>query len=394
METITAKQVPAILEAALPFAPVFIHGPNGIGKTAVLNHHARRVFKSVAIKKLQYEAKMGERNAEVVAKLIEEIKSLEPHQIKLVDDVRLGNIDLLDLSGLPHVVDEQMKRAVGDFWPQRDPITGEKIWCILYVDEFTQGGREKQTACQQLTDTGKIGSFILAGHKQSDPNCEHGLVLIVGSGNRQKDRANSHGMGMQTGTRWTHFTMMPDLDSWLEWADTVGLNPLVTSFNKMMTVGGEPYLFKLDPAQKHEHPTGPCPRTWERLAHVLDAGLSTEIERPVIEGIVGEEAAVAFIAVKHAAQAVDVEQALTDPTNATIPQETGHQFAAASLLIRLANASNFGNIITYLSRIGEGEFTSPEILVFVVEAIKRRQVELADTKEYRDFALQWADIRS
>ena len=394
METITAKQVPDVLEATLPFAPVFIHGPNGIGKTQVLNRCVRRVFKKVAVKKLQHEVATGERNAEVVAEVIKEIESLDADQIRLCDDVRLGNIDLLDLSGLPHVVDERMKRAVGDFWPQRDPDTGKKVWVILYVDEFTQGGREKQTGFQQVQDTGRIGSFVLAGHKVSDPNCEHGLALIVGSGNRQKDRANSHGMGMQTGTRWTHFTMMPDLDAWLEWADSVNLNPLVTSFNKMMTVGGEPYLFRLDPTQQHEHPTAPTPRTWERVAHVLDGGLPVDIERSVIEGIVGEEAAVAFIAVKHAAQSIDVEQALTDPTNATIPQDTGHQFAAASLLIRLANASNFENVITYLSRVADGEFTSPEILVFVVEAIKRRQPELADTVAYRDFALQWADIRS
>lgn len=394
MEYITAKDLPTVLEEHLPFANVFIHGPNGIGKTAVLSRCTRRVFKKVAVKKLQHEVATGERDAAVVADVIKEIESLDADQIKLADDVRIGNIDLLDLSGLPHVVDKRMKRAVGDFWPQPDPVTGKKIWVILYLDEFTQGGREKQTGTQQLTDTGRIGSYRLAGHKVSDPNCEDGLVLIVGSGNRQSDRANSHGMGMQTGTRWTHFTMMADLDAWLVWADSVNLNPLVCSFLKMMTVGGESYLFRLDPAQKHQHPTAPTPRTWERLAHVLDAGLSAKTERAGIEGIVGEEAAVAFIAVKHAAQSIDVEQALTDPTNAAIPQDTGYQFAAASLLIRLANASNFANVITYLSRVGDGEFTSPEILVFVVEAIKRRQPELADTVAYRDFALQWADVRS
>ena len=52
------------------------------------------------------------------------------------------------------------------------------------------------------------------------------------------------------------------------------------------------------------------------------------------------------------------------------------------------------NIVTYLSRHGEGGWTSPEIMVFVVEAIKRRVPILAETATYRDWSLKWADIRS
>ena len=96
----------------------------------------------------------------------------------------------------------------------------------------------------------------------------------------------------------------------------------------------------------------------------------------------------------HAARSINIDEALIDPENAEIPQEVGHQFATASLLIRRANTENFDNIVKYVERVGDGEFSTPEIGVFVVEAIKRRVPVLAETVTYRDFSLRWADIRA
>ena len=115
---------------------------------------------------------------------------------------------------------------------------------------------------------------------------------------------------------------------------------------------------------------------------------------PIYSGLVGEEAARAYISIAHAARSISIGEALVDPDNAPVPTEVGHQFAAASLLIRRATKDNFANIVTYLSRHGEGGWTSPEIMVFVVEAIKRRVPLVAETVTYRDWSLKWADIRS
>ena len=111
-------------------------------------------------------------------------------------------------------------------------------------------------------------------------------------------------------------------------------------------------------------------------------------------GIVGEEAARAYLALVHAARSIDVEAALNDPANADIPTEVGHQFAAASLLIRRATIDNFDSVVQYVERVGEGGFSSPEIAVFVVEAIARRNPVMAETSTYRDFAIRWQNIRA
>tara|TARA_R110000824_G_scaffold135182_2_gene298284 strand:+ start:24 stop:1148 length:1125 start_codon:yes stop_codon:yes gene_type:complete len=301
---------------------------------------------------------------------------------------RAGDYDLLDYAGLPYVEDGIQRRASPDIWPGVG--ASGKVWGLLFLDEFTQAGREKQTVMQRLFDEGRVGDYVLPGHHKSDPNCERGLVLIVLAGNRQSDRANSQGMGTQTGSRVIHTVLEPSVSDWIDWANGNDVDPTVTALVRQCPE----YLFKLDPSQKTEVPTGSTPRTLVFLSNLAKQCPPPELETQLYIGAVGEECARAYIALVHAARSINVEEALTNPEGADIPQEVGHQFAAASLLIRRANPDNFANVIRYVERVGEGGFASPEIAVFVVEAIKRRTPLVAETAAYRDFCLKWADIRS
>ena len=60
---------------------------------------------------------------------------------------RAGDYDLLDYAGLPYVEDGIQRRASPDIWPGVG-VSG-KVWGILFLDEFTQAGREKQTVMQR-----------------------------------------------------------------------------------------------------------------------------------------------------------------------------------------------------------------------------------------------------
>ena len=301
---------------------------------------------------------------------------------------RAGDYDLLDYAGLPYVEDGIQRRASPDIWPGVG--ASGKVWGILFLDEFTQAGREKQTVMQRLFDEGRVGDYVLPGHHKSDPNCERGLVLIVLAGNRQSDRANSQGMGTQTGSRVIHTVLEPSVEDWINWANDNDVDPTVTALVRQCPE----YLFKLDAQQKTEVPTGSTPRTLVFLSNLVKQCPPPELEVQLYIGAVGEECARAYIALVHAARSINVEEALTNPEGADIPQEVGHQFAAASLLIRRANPDNFANVIRYVERVGENGFASPEIAVFVVEAIKRRTPLVAESAAYRDFCLKWADIRS
>jgi hypothetical protein len=381
---IAPKLIGEFIDVNLPYRPVFFHGPPGIGKTQKIKEYCSNpeAFKRIAEKHLRRRGIWGQHK--------DEIASIA--EVRVDDTLRLGNVDLLDLGGLPYVEEGVMKRAVPEFWLG---VKEEgKVFGFLYLDEYTHAGREKQTAAQQLIDNGTSGNYRLPGHSVSDPDCELGLVFIIASGNRQSDKSNSHGMGNQTGTRFTHATVSPTsegfVEGWLEWAAGADVHPSVLAFIRQSP--GD--LFNLDPNQKEEHPTAATPRTWEAVSHIVKDNPPISIEFASYAGIVGEQAARSFVAILHAARSINVDEALVDPANASIPAEIGHQFAAASLLIRRATIDNFDNVIEYVERIGDGEFSSPEIAVFVVDAIVRRQPVLAETSSYRDFTIRWSEISS
>ena len=368
---VTPSQLTDVLATILSagLVPMVWSAP-GVGKSHIINNDLVNVYDQIA-------------TAVAKGRGI----TLQPG-VAQVWERRAGDYDLLDYAGLPYVQDGIQRRASPDIWPGVG--ASGKVWGLLFLDEFTQAGREKQTVMQRLFDEGRVGDYVLPGHHKSDPECKLGLVLIVLAGNRQSDRANSQGMGTQTGSRVVHITLEPSVEDWIDWANGNDVDPTVTALVRQCPE----YLFKLDPAQKTEVPTGATPRTLVFLSNLVKQCPPPELEAQLYIGAVGEEAARAYIALVHAARSINVEEALTNPEGADIPQEVGHQFAAASLLIRRANPDNFANVVRYVERVGEGGFASPEIAVFVVEAIKRRTPLVAESATYRDFCLRWADIRS
>jgi len=375
---VTPSQLTGALQTILSagLVPMVWSAP-GVGKSHIINNDLIGRFSEIA------QAIAKSRGIEI-----------EPGTPQ-VWERRTGDYDLLDYAGLPYVHDGIQRRATSDIWPGVVVVTGKtkdgKVWGILFLDEFTQGGREKQNVIQRLFDEGQVGDYKLPGHPKADPNCELGLVLIVLAGNRQSDRANSQGMGTQTGSRVIHTVLEPSVPDWIDWANGNDVDPTVTALVRQCPE----YLFKLDPSQKTEVPTGSTPRTLVYLSNLVKQCPPPELEVQLYIGAVGEECARAYIALVHAARSIDVEEVLRgNPDGADIPQEVGHQFAAASLLIRRGNVDNFDSVVRYVERVGEGEFASPEIAVFVVEAIKRRTPLVAESAAYRDFCLRWADIRS
>ena len=359
----TPKGLVPLLKATVGVAPVMIWGAPGIGKTQIIQDNVEDIFAAAA-------ADRG-------------IKVSKDAKVELFER-RINDYDLLDFGGLPFNDGGVQRRAVPDIWPG---VAGDrKVYGVLFLDEFAQAAREKQTIIQRLFDEGRIGDYVLPGHPKSDPTGERGLVFIVLASNRQSDRANSHGVGSQTGTRLIHVTFEPDTSDWIDWANANNIDPTVVAFIRQQPE----YLHKLDPKQT----TGATPRGWAILSKIVGKALPSSIEMIAYAGVVGEEAARAYLALIHAARSINIDEALVDPEGAEIPQEVGHQFATASLLIRRATTENFDNIVRYVERVGAGEFSTPEIAVFVVEAIKRRAPVLAETVTYRDFSLRWADIRS
>ena len=182
---IKPSQLVEALCLTVPYSPAMIWGAPGVGKSQIIQGGIDKIFAAAA----------KGRNVPAGVKPV-------------LFERRINDYDLLDFAGLPHIVDGVQKRALPDLWPGVG--SDEPVYGILFWDEFTQGGREKQTVGQRVLDEGRVGDYVLPGHPKADPDCKLGLVVMVLAGNRQSDRANSHGMGTQTGSRLVHFTLAPD----------------------------------------------------------------------------------------------------------------------------------------------------------------------------------------
>ena len=167
----TPRGLVPLLKATTGVAPVMIWGAPGIGKTQIIQDNVEEIFSAAA----------KDRG----------IKVPEGAKVELFER-RVNDYDLLDFGGLPYNDDGVQRRATPDIWPGVE--AGGKVYGVLFLDEFAQAAREKQTVIQRLFDEGRIGDYVLPGHPKSDPNCEHGLVFIAGE-------QSSVGQGQQP-RRW------------------------------------------------------------------------------------------------------------------------------------------------------------------------------------------------
>ena len=160
---IKPSQLPEALCLTLPDSPVMIWGAPGVGKSQIIHDSVEDIFEAVASARgVGLPAGLSPANRRAQAPVLWER--------------RINDYDLLDFAGLPHIVDGVQVRALPDIWPgvgDRNPVYG-----VLFLDEFPQGAREKQTAVQRLLDarSGRgragwqppVGSCQLARHGHPD----------------------------------------------------------------------------------------------------------------------------------------------------------------------------------------------------------------------------------
>ena len=142
-------------------------------------------------------------------------------------DVRLAQMDPVDLRGLPHVVKEKDERdqftylttwSRPDFWPdeERDGPRG-----IMLLDELGDCGKAMQSAAYQVVLNHRAGPHIISKG-----------WYIAAAGNNQKHRAGAQPMSSALANRFAHIEIEADWDCFREYGNKVGLNPLIIGFTK------------------------------------------------------------------------------------------------------------------------------------------------------------------
>jgi hypothetical protein len=284
-------------------------------------------------------------------------------------DVRLAQLDPVDLRGLPAVVKEGgVTRTVWsrpDFWPdaKRDGERG-----IILLDELGDCGKAMQSAAYQ----------VVLDHRAGPHEIPPGWY-VAAAGNNQKHRAGAQPMSSALANRFAWIEIDADLDCFIEHGNKVGFNFLILGFLRFRPG----LLHDMKDATLKAFPT---PRSWSKAALVCEA--PANIRAKLVGGCVGEGAAGEFEAYMRAMDLPDIEEIVANPKKCRIPEQPAHKYALSSMLAYRADRSNFEAIMQYIKR---SEFGRDFEISTVLDASKR-DAGLTETAAFIAFANRNQDL--
>jgi MoxR-like ATPase len=197
---------PFLLEVA-PVMPVFIWGPPGIGKSALVRGFADAVG-------LPCVSLLG--------------SQLAPE----------------DIIGVPQIVAGKSR-----FCPPT-LIARDEPYC-LFLDELNACSHEVQKAFYSLVLDRRVGDFVLPAGS-----------VVIGAGNRSQDQAITRPLSSALVNRLLHVQLRTSSRDWLAWARASGIEPLVIDYIETRS----DHLWSKPP--KHEEPFS-TPRSWHMLSQAL-----------------------------------------------------------------------------------------------------------------------------
>ena len=205
--SLTPSQLTPFLLNVATALPVFIWGPPGIGKSALVKDFAESVG-------LPCISLLG--------------SQLAPE----------------DIIGVPQIVDGKSR-----FCPPTT-IAQDRAYC-LFLDELNACSQEVQKAFYSLILDRRIGEYHLP------PG-----TIVIGAGNRAEDAAITRPLSSALINRLLHVQLRVSAKDWLKWAGSADIHELVISYISNRS----DHLWSKPP--KHEE-TFSTPRAWEMLSRAL-----------------------------------------------------------------------------------------------------------------------------
>ncbi len=230
-------------------------------------------------------------------------------------DVRLAQMEPTDLRGIPFRDGRHVIRAIPALLPDRERH-GERG--VLFLDEITSAVPTVTAAAYQLILDRRLGEYRVPDG-----------WLILAAGNRHGDRGVTYAMPAPLANRFVHFEIEPEIDDWVAWAFTAGLDPRLIAFIRFRP----DLLFHFDP--ERQAAAFPSPRSWEYADRALKKFHDLpDLLREAIKGSVGANAAAAFGAyLQHLDVLPDPARALAGAT-VTMPKSVELEYAFATSLAR------------------------------------------------------------
>jgi len=310
--------------------PLFIHGSPGIGKSYIV--------------------------ADVA----------EKHGLELVD-VRLSQMDPVDLRGVPAIKDDQTVWMPPVFFPKDPDSEG-----ILFLDELNSAPPSVQAAIYQLVLNRRMGEYVLPKGWR-----------IVCAGNRVSDRGVVFRLPTPLANRMVHLSVEARFEDFKRFAITTGLHPFVIGF-----LGFRPDLLSTEPVVEDDaNPAFATPRSYHMLSNILKANEAINTIAPVIYGTIGYSAGIEFVSYVKVYEELPDIAAIYEGHYPEIPNQPALLYALVSALVEYFDGSDAhkGHLFAF------GETLPKEFTVMLVKDVILKDESIATHEAFDAWLEQYGE---
>lgn len=213
-------------------------------------------------------------------------------------------------------------------WFISEELPTDHIGGIIALDELTSAPPLVQAMAYQLVFDRQLAEYHVPDE-----------YYIMGMGNRLEDRAVVHKLSTALCNRFFHIEFDVDIDQWIDWALSVGIDPNIIGFLKW-----RPELLHKFSADSQEKAFA-SPRTWDftdRLLKIVPKPLRAE----VLEGTLGKGAAAEYMAfLKVQTELPDLDTIFGGDN--FVPHRMDLRYALVSALASRAKANQFNRMLEY-----------------------------------------------
>ncbi|MDH4945301.1 MoxR family ATPase [Sulfurimonas sp. C5] len=275
--------------------PVFIHGSPGIGKSYIVN----------------------------------DLASSNDLEIR---DVRLSQLDAVDLRGIPSIHNEQTKWMPPVFLPDDKDSKG-----ILFLDELNSAPLSVQAAIYQLVLDRKIGEYTLPKGWR-----------IICAGNKIDDKGIVFKLPSPLINRMVHIVLEARYDDFKVWGINNSIHSYILGF-----LGFRPDLLSSEiPSAAEANPAFATPRAWNMLSDILHAVKDVNSISAIVHGTVGYGAGIEFLSFVKVYKTLPNIEAILEGNSQEVPNEPSALYALCAALVEKYKKSEHGeNVFAYAEKL-------------------------------------------
>lgn len=209
---------------------------------------------------------------------------------------------------------------------------------FVFLDEFRQSGHDVQKPAAELLNNGSVGDSQLPLE-----------YMVLAASNRESDRSGVQRSLAFIENRRIKLDVTPHLDSWVDWAETIGnIHWAAVAFAKH-----QPGLIFRDSVPDEPGPF--CtPRSFCKVSHLIGDYFSPEEFTELAAGSIGEGTAAQFVAfMRVVSELPEFDEIVADPKQAKLPAKDrpDAQYAVTQMIAHRVEGGTAEPAFNYLERL-------------------------------------------